>query len=280
MKILITGGNGNIAKIIRKHMDIDNTYEIYAPSHKDLDVMDYDSVKNYIDDINPYIIIHTAIIGGRRTKDETSDVVYKNLLMFENIIKCSENVRMIINLDSAAIYDRNGDIFCRREDELYTVPKDYYGFSKYLICKRTREYDNIYNFRIFNIFHINEENDRFIKACFLAKKNDAKFIINDDKYFDFMYENDFIKILKYYVNNFDRKKLDKTINICYKKKYKLSEIVKLIENIGIYKKIDVEIINEKSKFNYCGDPTILNSIQEIDLDGLENCLIKYSALLE
>ena len=277
-KILITGGNGNIAKMIRRNLS--SKYEIFAPSHSELDILNYNDLYDYINNIKPDILIHTAILGGRRTKDETGEIVYKNLLMFENIIKCSQNIGMIINFDSAAIYDRKTDIFNRKETELNTIPEDYYGFSKYLIYQRSLYYNNVYNFRIFNIFHEHEENDRFIKACFLAKKNETEFIIHDDKYFDFVYEQDFIKIIDYYFENFDKKELEKTINICYKKKYKLSDIVNLIENIGEYKKINVKILNQNSKFNYCGDNDILNNIKDINLDGLENSLAKYNKFLD
>jgi GDP-L-fucose synthase len=196
--------------------------------------------------------------------------------MFENIIKCSQNIKMIINFDSAAIYDRKTDIFNRKENDINTIPEDYYGFSKYLIYQRSQYYNYIYNFRIFNIFHTYEENDRFIKACFLAKRNDTEFIIHEDKYFDFVYEDDFIKILNYYLENFDKKELEKTINICYTQKYKLSEIVNLIENIGEYKKINLKILNIESKNNYCGDNKLLNNI---NLDGLEKSLEKYNKFI-
>ena len=39
---------------------------------------------------------------------------------------------MIINFDSAAIYDRASDILNRKEEDLLTIPNDYYGFSKYI----------------------------------------------------------------------------------------------------------------------------------------------------
>ena len=35
------------------------------------------------------ICFHTCILGGRRTKAEDYDVVYINLLMFENLMKYS-----------------------------------------------------------------------------------------------------------------------------------------------------------------------------------------------
>jgi nucleoside-diphosphate-sugar epimerase len=274
-KILITGGNGNIANIIKRNISNDNI--LYTTSHSELDILNFNNLKKYIEENNPDIIIHTAIIGGRRTKEETSEVLYKNLLMFENILKLNFN-GIIINFDSAAIYNRKTDIYNRKENELNTIPEDYYGLSKYIIYKRSLNYDNIYNFRIFNIFHINEEKDRFIKACFLAKKNNTEFIINDNKYFDFVYDDDFIKILKYYIKNHNKKKLEKTINICYSKKYKLSDIVNLIENIEEYKKINLKIINNNSKFNYCGDNLILSEIKEIKLDGLEESLKKYNII--
>jgi nucleoside-diphosphate-sugar epimerase len=287
MRILITGGNGNIATIIKNGL---KDYIIDAPTRQELDVMSYDSIKNYLDthnyinnDINNNIIIHTAIKGGRRTKEESYDVVYTNLYMFENLVKFINRFKMFINLDSAAIYDRTQDIYCRKENEIYNVPSDYYGFSKYLIYQRSLQYDSIYNFRLFNIFHPNEENDRFIKACFLAKKSNNNITINADKYFDFVSSEDFIKILIYYIssnqNNINKNKLEKTINICYKEKYKLSEIANMILNNNTSTiSQNIIILNQymsqsTHSLNYCGDNSL---IKDIKLDGLISSLQKYN----
>jgi len=168
MKILITGGNGNIAKMINKNLS--NKYEIVNLSRTDLNVLSFEEVKKYIENNNFDILVHTAILGGRRTKEENGDVTHKNLLMLENLLYFADRFKMIINFDSAAIYDRNTDILNRKEEDLSTIPTDYYGFSKYVIYKRTLQYENVFNFRIFNIFHPNEEEDRFMKQCFIAKK--------------------------------------------------------------------------------------------------------------
>jgi nucleoside-diphosphate-sugar epimerase len=283
LKILITGGNGNIAKIIKNNLFSD--YNIFSPFHGELDLLDQNNLKDYIYKINPDIVIHTAIVGGRRTQKDDYDVFYKNILMFENLLYCCKNIKMIINLDSGAIYDRNTNIINRKETDIFTVPIDFYGFSKYTIYKQSLLYDNVYNFRIFNLFHANEENDRFIKACFNAKKNNLELLINDDKYFDFFYEDDFIKVLKYYLDNFnknnlEKNNLEKTINICYKQKYKLSEIANLIESIGEYKKINIKIINASSNHNYCGDSTLLYNLKKdkFELNGLEKSLEHYFLL--
>ena len=87
-----------------------------------------------------------------------------------------------------------------------------------------------------------------------------------------------MKIIKYYLDNFDKIKLKKTINICYEKKYKLSDIANIIENIGEHKKINIKILNLKSKNNYCGDNELLENIKDIELDGLEKSLEKYNII--
>ena len=273
MKILITGGNGNIAKMIRNNL-LSNDYEITNLSRTDLNVLDFEEIKKYLSENSFDALVHTAILGGRRTKEENGDVTHKNLVMFENLLYFADKFKMIINFDSAAIYDRSTDILNRKEEDLYTIPTDYYGFSKYNIFKRSLHHKNVYNFRIFNIFHVNEEPDRFIKSCFLAKKNNTHVTIFEDKFFDFVYENDFVKIVKFYFDNVDSQiNLQKTINICYEKKYKLSDIANII--LEDHSKIN---IIKNNSMNYSGNGTLLKSLN-IDLLGLENSLKTYSKLL-
>lgn len=270
MKILITGGNGNIAKMITRSLS--SEIDITSITRNDFDMLDFTAFQHYLSDKTFDILIHTAIIGGRRTKEETGEVVYQNLIMFENIMKFSDRFKIIINFDSGAIYDRNFDIYCRTEEDLFTVPRDYYGFSKYMIYKRSLQYNNVFNFRIFNIFHVNEEPDRFIKACFLAKKHDTNVTIFKDKFFDFMYEDDFIKIVRYYLTT-SVLDLKKTINLSYQTKYRLSDIAKMIVNDD-----NIVIIDTNTSHNYCGNGKELEQLG-IHLDGLERSIQKYSELL-
>jgi nucleoside-diphosphate-sugar epimerase len=274
IKILITGGNGNIAKMIKTNLSSD--FHITTICRTDFDLLDFKSLQNYLS-LNSFdVLIHTAINGGRRTKAENGDIIYNNLIMFENLIKFAHHFRLIINFDSGAIYDRSTNIFSRKEEDLISVPSDYYGFSKYLIYKRSLSYSNIVNFRIFNIFHINEEPDRFIKACFLAKRNGGNVTIQKDKYFDFMSEADFIKIVKYYLTNLnDIQTLPKTFNLSYKNKYTLSDIALLI--LQDLTKIDIQSELNIDTGNYCGNSDILDSLM-LELDGLEISLYKYDKL--
>jgi UDP-glucose 4-epimerase len=269
MKILVTGGNGNIAKMIQHNL-LSEKYEITNLSRYDLNVLNLKEIEKYLNKYKFDILVHTAILGGRRTKEENGDVTHNNLLMLENLLKFADSFKMIINFDSAAIYDRSTDILNRKETDMFTIPTDYYGFSKYVIYQRSLQFTNFYNFRIFNIFHVNEEPDRFIKSCFLAKKNGTCVTIFEDKYFDFFYEDDFIKIIKYYFDNVENpEKLQKTINICYDKKYKLSEIAEFI----IKNPEQINVLSKCNK-NYSGDGSLLKSL-EINFLGLESSLIHF-----
>ncbi len=268
MKILLTGGNGNIANIIKKYFI--NDYEITALSRHDLNILNLIDIEKYLDNNYFDILIHTAIEGGRRTISDNYKSFYNNMIMFENLMKFNNKFKMIINLDSGAIYNRETNILNRKENELFTIPTDFYGFSKYCIYQRTLLYNNIFNFRIFNIFHLNEENDRFIKTCFLSKNSNDKIIIQEDKYFDFFYEKDFIKIIKYYFDSINNlSKLEKTINISYKEKYKLSEIAQII--IKDKQKI---VISNIGINNYCGNSDCLYKYN-IEFLEMENSLYDY-----
>ena len=270
INILVTGGNGNIAKMVKRNLSY--KYNIICLGRADLNVLNLKEIEEYLNKHSFDILVHTAILGGRRTKEETGEVTHLNLVMLENLLFFADRFKMIINFDSAAIYDRSTDIFNRKEEELLTIPYDYYGFSKYVIYQRSLNYNHFYNFRIFNIFHEQEEPDRFIKSCFLAKNNNTSVTIFEDKFFDFVYEDDFIKIINFYFENLDNPSvLEKTINICYKEKYQLSDIAKLIIN----NEKQITILKETSSSNYSGNGDKLENLN-LGLDGLEASLQKYN----
>lgn len=268
MRVLITGGNGNIAKMI--HRGLSDEFSIVAPSRNELNVLNFNEIRDFLSKNQFDILVHTCILGGRRTKEENGDVAYTNILMFENILKFANHFKMIINLDSGAIYDRKTDILNRKEEDLYTVPIDYYGFSKYVIYNRSLSYPNFFNFRIFNIFHANEEPNRFIASCFNAKNNNLIVDIHEDKFFDFMYEEDFLRIVRFYFQNFEnRDVLEKTVNIGYEQKYRLSDIAKMI----VQDDSKINIINSTAN-NYSGCVDKLYSYG-IRFDGLDKGLQLY-----
>jgi len=68
MKVLITGGNGNIAKMIKDNLSSD-VYEITNLSRNELNVLNQFDIEKYLSENTFDILVHTAILGGRRTKE-------------------------------------------------------------------------------------------------------------------------------------------------------------------------------------------------------------------
>jgi len=81
--VLLTGGNGNIAKIIKQNLS--SKYLITSITRNDFDLLDYESVNEYLYDKKFDVLIHTAINGGRRTKEENGEIFYKNLSFLVNL---------------------------------------------------------------------------------------------------------------------------------------------------------------------------------------------------
>jgi nucleoside-diphosphate-sugar epimerase len=271
LEILITGGAGNIATII--NLRLQSKYNITAATREQLDMLNLDKMRKYFNSHTYDIIIHTAITGGRRTVEDTADVFYKNILMFENLLTFSDRVKMIINIDSGAIYDRKTDIMFRKEYDLKTVPTDYYGLSKYVIHKRSEQLHNVFHLRVFNIFHVTEEPDRFISKCFLSKSLKQPLIIQEDKYFDFFYDADFVKIVQHYCESLKKdemNRLPRTVNLGYKEKRKLSDVAKMIISDPYLIKVGEHV----SSNNYMGDSVLLYTLG-ITFDGLEKGLEMY-----
>ncbi len=58
-RVLITGGNGDIAQAIKVLLESEG-YEVYAPSRLEMDVTNWDSIENAISNYKPDILVNNA----------------------------------------------------------------------------------------------------------------------------------------------------------------------------------------------------------------------------
>ena len=150
------------------------------------------------------IVIHCAVVGGSRLQADTGDVCYKNLLMFENIVRHIDKFKKLIYFSSGAT--RHGN-----------PPTEPYGLSKWIIDKRIASMDSrVYSLCIWGCWGPGELPTRFSAIC----KREGHITIPRDRYFDFINVDD-IKIM---VDKICIKGGDKFGNLVYTgKKLKLSE---------------------------------------------------------
>lgn len=59
-KVIITGGQGDIAQAISRKLEELGNYELFCPGKNEMDVTNIDSVEKYITSINPDVLVNNA----------------------------------------------------------------------------------------------------------------------------------------------------------------------------------------------------------------------------
>lgn len=231
MKILITGGNGYLAKSITKSLW--EKHHILAPGKDELDLTDSRSVDKFFKDKYFDVVIHTAIKGAASPRDPDETISFWNLVMFYNLMLKREHFNKLINIGSGA------------ERYLLETP---YGYSKSIISKLVSKYDNFYTLRIYGVFSEDELETRFIKASISNVLQGNPIKIHQDKLMDFIYMPDLISIIEFYITGTD---LLKEVDCIYDDTVSLSNIAQQINNLAI-NKVPINIVDPLPGQNYIG----------------------------
>jgi len=244
MKILVTGGNGYIAKSINNNLS--KLHNITNISRVNFDLEDTDATNKWFENKKFDIVIHTAIKGGSRLKTEDTSVLDSNLKMFNNLLLNKNKFSKLISFGSGAeIWDHESQ----------------YAESKRIINEIIKKEDNFYNIRIFAVFDENELDTRFIKANLLRYINKQPMLIHANKLMDFFYMKDLLNLINYYICN---ENLQKEVDCSYKNKKTLLNIANFINNLANYK-VHINIERNVILQDYCGISNL-----PIEVIGLEN----------
>lgn len=248
-KILITGGSGFIGKNLTEHLS--NKHEVYAPTHSELELLDENCIREFFLNNKFDIVIHAAVNGGNRKFLTYPDMVKENLKMFFNLANNSNSFKKMIFIGSGAEFDKSRDICLAKEEDFgKKIPLDDYGFYKYACSKYIENSDNILNLRIFGIFGKYEDYEtRFVSNIICRTIFGLPVEINQNAIFDFVYINDFCRIIDYFIEN-DVK--NKFYNIGSEKPYELIEILRIIKEV-IGKDFEYKIKNPGLGREYTAD---------------------------
>lgn len=201
LNILLTGGSGFIGRNLIESLG--KKHNIFAPTHKELELLDAEAVNAYIQNKEIDIIIHTANKGGGRDTKNMMNVVEYNTRMFFNLARNSQFVKKIIHLGSGAEYNKQRDLKKIKENDFDKyVPPDDYGFVKYICSKYIEKSDNIINLRLFAVYGKYENyRYKFISNAIVKNLFSFPITINQNVYFDYLYIDDLIRIIEYFINN-------------------------------------------------------------------------------
>jgi nucleoside-diphosphate-sugar epimerase len=230
MKVLVTGGNGYIARSLVKSFS--DKYNVSSITRKDFDLSDPVLTSEWFKNKKFDIVIHAAACGGSRLSPDGPDVLRQNLMMYYNLLSNKKSFGKLISFGSGA--------------ELFQKETSY-GMSKQIISESIRNTDNFYNLRIFAVFDENELDRRFIKSSILRYISKKPIVIHSDKIMDFFYMQDLISLVEYYIQNDDP---EKEVNCSYETKTCLREIASIINHLNNYT-VPVVVQNKEVDF-YCG----------------------------
>lgn len=237
MKILITGGNGYIAKSLFKGLwEGSSRPDITLITRQDFDLTDREATNKWFKGKYFDVVIHTAIKGGSRLKQEGGDDFYQNIQMFYNLYYNKHCFNKFIHFGSGAELGQ---------------PSTPYGLSKKIINELIQPEPGFFNLRIFAVFNENELNTRFIKASIKRYINQENIVIHQDKQMDFFYMQDLVSLVKHYITE---KHLPKVSECSYVKKYSLLDIANIINNLSDYK-VPIKLLDSSKGVSYIGKTT-------------------------
>ena len=184
MRILITGANGYIGKTL--HNALRDTHFVTAISRASFNLLDVTAMSKFFESKHHFdVVIHCAAAGAANPREEKWDIMDNNLRMYYNLLQFRKHYTRLIHFGSGA--------------ETY-LPSTPYGYSKKVIAKSILNQDNFYNIKIFGVFDENELDTRFIKANILRYINKEPMQIHENKFMDFFYMQDLIKVVNYYIS--------------------------------------------------------------------------------
>ena len=219
------------------------------------------------------VVIHTANYdsAAKYSTKDPAKVLEQNLKMFFNIVRCQDYFGKMIYFGSGAEFDRQHWIPKMKEDYFDShIPQDQYGLSKYIMTKYAEQHNNIYNLRLFGVFgKYDDWRTRFIPhACCHAVMN-LPIIIEQNKYYDFLYIDDLIKIVKWFISTTPKQKV---YNICIGQTIDFKTIAQKIVKIS-GKTLEIKINKDGLGKEYSGDNSrLLYEIKSLKFRPIDQSL--------
>jgi dTDP-4-dehydrorhamnose reductase len=177
-KILITGGNGQIATAIKHHANAQD-YLLIPHSSTELNITQTQSIEDAISHLKPDVIINTAAYTAvDQAEIETNQATEVNEQGAKQLaVACAKHRIPLIHLSTDYIFDGNTNTPYREDDQ--ANPINYYGKSKWLGEEAIREYAGEYCIlRVSGVF--SEFGHNFLKTILrLAREKTELRIVAD-----------------------------------------------------------------------------------------------------
>ena len=247
-KILVTGASGFIGSNILPILSKNVSFKIFSPSRNMLDLKNANDVKSYLKKEKFDVVLHLANPNPlRNCEDSAISMGEGSLRIFMNFLSCSDLYEKMIYTGSGAEFDKSLDMNLVSEDECQrSIPKDSYGFAKYVMNDLALKSDNVYNFRIFGCYGPGDAASKFITHCIRSILLNKNITIRKDCKFDYLHVFDFSNFINWGI----RSNLNyHDYNVCSGIPVLLSEIAEIVKRL-MNSKVQIKLLSDELNRNY------------------------------
>lgn len=268
IRILITGASGFIGKNLVEAFA--GRYEIQAPASTELDLLEENAVRHYLETNSFDVIVHAATTRSNRRLGAPSDMLDHNCRMFFNLARNEHLFGKMIYFGSGAEYNR--PLPPRVSEDYFDtcVPTDAYGFSKYICAKYAEGRPKILNLRLFGVFGKYEAWDvRFISNACARVVCDLPIVIRQNVAFDYLYIQDLAKIADWFIENTPQQT---TYNVCTGGCWKLWELAEIVAAVS-GRNPEIQLINPGMGAEYTGDNSrLMKEIPALQFEPMQRAI--------
>lgn len=266
-RVLITGASGFVGRNLKESLS--DQYTIFAPSHRELELLDFQQVERYITEHQIDVVIHAAVHVPMFHGAENE--FHHDMQMFLNLEKLSGRLEKLLYFGSGAEFDKQFDIRMITEADFgRSIPVSEYGMAKYIMNKLARRSENIYNLRLFGIFGKYELwSIKFLSNLCCKAVFDLPLTVRKECWFDFLFIEDLPEIVSWFIENIPQ---FHDYNVCHGREYRLTELAELVRKVS-GKDLPIVLLNEERNLDYSADHSRLRmEVPELRVTPMEQAL--------
>jgi len=237
-KVLITGGAGFIgANFSHKFLELGYDVQILEKEGTSLsrietlkdkvhyvDIRKYEEVKNFINELNPDIVLHFATYGAYQSKQQDIETtINTNLLGTINLVNACKDVDCFINTSSSSEYGAKDEPM-KETDSLN--PSNLYGITK---AAATMYCKDVITTRLFAVYGYMEEKERLIPYVISSCLNNTELKLSSPTSVrDFVFIED---VIDAYLKLIENNPKGEVFNIGTGKQHTIEEVVNTVKEL-------------------------------------------------
>lgn len=246
--VLLTGTGGFIGGNLKEYLK--DKYKLLTPRSFELNLCDRNAVKDYFQNYDIDFIIHCAVVGGIRGEQDPENTINDNLSMVDNLLENKKESSKVIFFGSGAMYDRFRELHKVKEKEIGKhIPSELYGSAKLMLSQKIKNREDALCMNIFACYGRGEKASRFPSYAITQNLNHKKIEINKNVIFDYLYIDDLLKIVEFFIENKPKYNI---FNVTPTDSISLKEIAEVINEISDFKS-EIVIKDSQMNFEYTGD---------------------------